>query len=337
MEFIGIGDLHLTSATGSGGLASYVSDHDRAVGLAVSRVLAYAKQNGVRNIFFYGDLCQAPRMSYIGQKVLLSILRKDFDFRIILGNHDKFGEVSSDGHSLELIQEVGLPNVHIYEEPTLVSIDGRPVNFLPWPHAEFNPKALNVAHVDVEGARLDSGRAVTKGSTSKATAVVGHIHTSQRVRNTYYSGTLYQTNFGEGSSKFFHHGRYSDGEWEIENIASKPKYTLHSVEVSSVKDLRRFRATLPEKKDKHLIKLILRDGAKITPDLLHDLNVVKTQSVKTDQELALARVSDLQTGSEVEVSSDEFFEAWLDNSTASPELKSKAKALRTSKLKALSK
>lgn len=332
-SFVGIGDLHLTSSLGKGGLSGYVKDHDKAVVLAVRRALAYAKRNQVRHVFLYGDVCEAPRMSYSGQIALLSFLRMDFDFHIILGNHDKFGELSSAGHSLEIIKELRLPNVHIYEDPTLVKIEGQPINFLPWPYCDFDARALNVAHVDVQGAKTDSGRAVTKGTDSRAFAVVGHIHTHQQVRNTFYSGTLYQTNFGESQSKFFHHGRYEDG-WEIESIAAKPKYVLHNLVVENKKDLVKLARSIPEADTKnHLVKVILKDGANISAtDYLH-LNVVKTVTASNQREIALAQVEDLNDGSEVEVSSDEFFQEWLENQSQDAERKASASALRTKMLK----
>lgn len=334
-SFIGIGDLHLTSSLGKGGLSSYVNDHDKAVVVAVKRALSYAKRNQVRQVFLYGDICEAPRMSYSGQIALLSFLRLDFSFHIILGNHDKFGEVSSAGHSLEIIKELRLPNVHIYEDPTFVNIEGQDVNFLPWPHCDFNPKALNVAHVDVQGAKTDSGRAVTKGTSSKAFAVIGHIHTHQRVRNSFYSGTLYQTNFGESQEKFFHHGRYEDG-WEIESIASKPKYVLHSLEVTSNKDLAKLERSIPEGElAQNLVKVIVKDGAKITASDYGNLNVVKLSTPNTARELALAHVEDLTDGSEIEISSDEFFQEWLDNQHHDPSVKKSASRLRTKMLKGL--
>ncbi len=326
-EFVGIGDLHLTSSLGKGGLSSYVKDHDQAVGAAVNYCLGYAKKKGVRNIFLYGDLCEGPRMSYEGQKVLLSILRSPFKFHIILGNHDKFGENSELGHSLELIKEFELPNVIIYEEPTEKIIDGSRVNFLPWPHSDFKPNALNVAHVDVAGAKTDSGQLIKKGNTDLHYAVIGHIHTNQQVRNSFFSGTLYQTNFGESSQKFFHHGRYEDG-WEIENIPARSRYRLHSVEVNSKKDLH----AVP-RSDRDLVKLIIANP-KITAADYADINVVKVMTVNNARELALAKIADLSDGAAVEISSDEFFAEWLARSSAPNDMKARAGKLRTKLLKA---
>ena len=64
-----------------------------------------------------------------------------------------------------------------------------------------------------------------------------------------------------------------------------------------------------------------------TQDWAH-LNVVKTVTAKTDTEAALAHFEELQGGAAVEISSDEFFEAWLSNQTKPDDLKERARALR---------
>jgi len=332
MQAIGIGDLHLTDSRGVGGLAAYIKDHDAMVARAVKRCLGWATQRGIRNVFLYGDVCEGTRMSYEAQLALLSILRRtDFDFHIILGNHDLFAEDPALAHSLQLIREFGLSNVHIYLEPTTVRIDGRNVRFLPWPHTDFDSKCLNVAHVDVAGAKTDSGRPISKGSASKATVVVGHIHTSQIVRNTHYAGTLYQTNFGEGLDKGFHHIEY-DGGWVVNYVPVKPEYLLHTVEVKTRRDLK----SIP-RSTKDLVKLILVDGCQLGAEDTLGINVVSTKMANGAKELALARVEDLLDGSEVELSSDEFFQEWLATRAVEASLKEQAVKLRTRTLKALTK
>lgn len=331
MNAIGIGDLHLTDSRGHGGLAAHIKDSDAMVARAVSRCLKWAASRSIRNVFLYGDLCEGTRMSYEAQLALLSILRQDFDFHIILGNHDLFAEDPVLGHSLQLIKEFQLPNVRIYEEPTTAKIDGRAVRFLPWPNTDFDPKCLNVAHVDVAGAKTDSGRPISKGSESRATAVVGHIHTAQTVRHTHYSGTLYQTNFGESPNKYFHHIEY-DGGWVINKVPVKLEYRLHTVEARTRRDLK----AVP-RSDTDLVRLILVDGCQINAEDTAGINVVSTKAVNGAQELALARVEDLQDGSAVELSSDEFFHEWLSTRPVDPDLKEQATRLRSRTLKNLTK
>ena len=336
-DFVAVGDLHLTTpgpkGTVRGGLSAYIKDHDQfVISLVRNQVLRYAKKNYIKDVVFLGDICEGTRLSYEAQLALLHLLQgSQFRFHFILGNHDLFGADPSLGHSLQLLKAIGLPNVHIYESVTDTEIaNGIPVRFLPWPHAKFSKSRLNIAHVDVAGAKMDSGRTVEdeKANSSNATAIIGHIHGNQQVRNSYFAGTLYQTSFGESIEKFFHHVRYEDGQFDIENVAVKPVYKLHSVEVASKKDLREV-----PRSEFDLVKLILLPGSKITADDYKYINVKKIRATTTERDLALARVEDLMSGSEVNISTDEFFAEWLRNQTARRDLKVRAFKLRRKLLK----
>jgi len=331
MELIGIGDLHLTSPGPKGnigGLSAYINDHDNFVAdLVITQPLAFAKKRHIENVVLYGDLFEKPRASYEGMLALLKILEQPFQFHIILGNHDMFGEEPTLGHSLQIIQKMQLPNVHIYTEPCLKKFGKAAVNFLPYPHSNFKDTALNVAHIDVEGAKSDSGRPLN-GPKSTATAVVGHIHTKQKVRNTHYSGTLYQTNFGEAADKYFHHCVFEAGEWEIHNVPVKPVYRLHTVEVAHKRDL----ADVPAS-SKDLVKLILLDSSAVQAADYAHLNVVRTRAVSSSADLQLARVEDLHDGQEIEFSVDEFFDTWLEAQPVEDKLKQQATKLRNKLLR----
>ncbi len=330
-EFVAVGDLHLTKpgpkGTVQGGLSAYIKDHDQFVaGLVRNQVLRYAKKNHIKDVVFLGDICEGTRLSYEAQLALLSIIQgSPFLFHFILGNHDLFGADPSLGHSLQLLKAIGLPNVRIYEEVTDTEVAKVPVRFLPWPHAKFSKSRLNIAHIDVAGAKMDSGRMVEgeNANSSNSTAVIGHIHGNQQVRNSHYTGTLYQTCFGESMDKFFHHVRYEDGDFDIENVAVKPVYRLHTVEVASKKDLK----PVP-RSEFDLVKLILLPGSKVTADDYKDLNVKKIRVTTTERDLALARVEDLVSGSEVNINTDEFFAEWLRNQSVDRGLKARAFNLR---------
>jgi DNA repair exonuclease SbcCD nuclease subunit len=323
-ELIGIGDLHLTDSAGRGGLASYIEKPDEMVAdLIVSQPLKYARNKGIKHVLLYGDICESPRMSYDAQLAFSKIVDQPFEFHVIPGNHDKFAEDPDAGHSLEVLRMWNRPNVHVYDEQTDVQVAGLPLRFLPWPGQRFHSKRLNVAHVDVHGSKTDSGRLNDKDglSDSNGTAVVGHIHTNQRVRNTYYSGTVYQTNFGEQADKFFHHISFDDG-WVVENVPVRPTYRLHTITVESRADLKNVPASKFD-----LIKLVLVSTKIKAADYQH-LNVVKTVPIKNSSELAVTQFEEIKSGSQIEISSDEFFNAWLDTQSRPDELKKKALALR---------
>jgi len=330
--FVGIGDLHLTDSTGKGGLSNYIEDHDMMVArLVESQPMRYAVKHGISDLVFLGDLCESTRLSYSAQLAMAYIIRKAKKHGIhcwfYLGNHDLFSEDPAIGHSLEVLKLWGFDNVTVITEVTDCDIGGIPCRVLPWPHSRFSKSRFNLAHIDVAGSKTDSGRLNDKEglNTSKAHALIGHIHTSQRVRNSVYPGTLYQTNFGEDASKFFAVVKDDDG-FDVELIPVKPTYTLHTIECESKADLK----NVPTGKE-HLVKLIVRSSKMQAQDWAH-LNVVKVMAAKTDVEAMQARVaeyfSEVSGGRSVEVSSDEFFEAWLENQTRPDELKQRTLALR---------
>src|SRR6185437_4516379 len=110
----------------------------------------------------YGDTCQNARMTYESHVAMIRLFNQhpDLMFHIILGNHDMRGKDWRAGHSLELLMLARLPNVHVYVEPTNVKIEGARVRFLPYPFSNFDKSALNVAHIDVKGAKHENGTAV---------------------------------------------------------------------------------------------------------------------------------------------------------------------------------
>jgi DNA repair exonuclease SbcCD nuclease subunit len=273
-------------------------------------------KKGITNAFFYGDLCQDPRMSYSAMLALSEVLGdpefSEIEFFIILGNHDMKGRTPSVGHSLEVVRKFEVAkrsNIHMFLRGRDVLIDGAKVRFLPFPCSEFSPKALNVCHLDVYGAVSDSGRQILNKERDRSNNVVvaGHIHTKQRIRNTFYSGTLYQTCFGEKLPKFFHEIEFNNvNDYEIRDVPFDPKIKLHVVTAQGPDDL-------PKELTKNdLVKLVIRDGANITAADYQHLNVVQVRTFQSKQDLVSVLTEDLPSnGEDYKFQTDEFFEVWL--------------------------
>ncbi len=325
MKAIAIGDLHLTQHQEKGGLAAYLPDHDQMVKRQVFKVLDYALLHSIRHIFLLGDTCCGPRMSYPAQLALQEILaRPGFVFHIILGNHDLKSEDPNLGHSLEVIRPS--KTIRIYTEPTLVTIEDAPVRFLPYPHSSFTSKALNIAHLDIKNAKTDSGRVQDSEElpTTKAVCVIGHLHTNQRVRNCYFPGTIYQTNFGEQKEKYFALIDFESPEdYEITNIPIESEYVLHRIKIKCKADLKK----IPKSKY-DLVKLVIDKDADIDPDDYSEISSVKIIP-ETQSFLGLDEVE----GDAVEFSIDEFFCAWLDAQSMDNEKKEQITKFRASLLK----
>lgn len=283
MEVIGIGDLHL------GKLDSLIPDAPRLIAKSIRKVFKYALDNGVKNVLFYGDVAERPRLSYADQKAfygtLLDPRYTELEIHVILGNHD-FAEDGT--HSLEVLEVVASlmdRNVHVYTQPERVVIDGVAFQFLPYPHTETTKNAINVGHFEVAGSLRDNGRRIDEGLATKHVTLMGHLHTKHRVRNTHYSGTLYQTNFGETENKFFHHVKatsHRPEDVEVTCVPFESPWVLRNVTVNSEKDLKGLQSD-----DRTLYKLFIKDGAEIDIErvLKKYPNVVKHNVYKSKQDL----------------------------------------------------
>lgn len=330
MHAYGVGDLHLTNEKGMGGLANYITDPDVYVMSEVQRVVNQGIKKGISDFIFYGDVCEDPRMSYEAQLALADFFdrNKKQQFYVILGNHDKLAEDSSIGHSLQILERMGHKNVRVFAEPEIIKIQGVKVHMHPWPSQDFSKKLLNIAHVEVKGSKSDSGRKFDgdEFSVSKSVVAMGHLHTNHKVRNTYYSGTLYQTNFGESLPKFFHHINFNNvDDYSIESVPFEPRYKLHTCIVSSMKELRRI-----PKASTDLVKLIIEDGSSIDADApeLSASNIVQFKAFKTKQELQMILTEDLMEGEELVVSTEQYFEQWVKHQKVPKKLYNRALELR---------
>lgn len=326
ISLVGIGDLHLTDDKGHGGLAKYVENLNDYVMSEAQRVVNWARKKGISLVVLYGDICENPRMSYEANLALVKFFRrnKDMDFVVYRGNHDSLAEGSGEGHSLELLQSHRLRNVRIFVDDAYVEIGKQRIKICPWPSTAFDPKCLNFGHTEVFGSKLDSGRKMEDEELPKSKAVIcmGHLHTNHRVRNTYYSGTLYQTNFGESLPKFFHHVRFTSvDDYEIESVPFDPKYKLFNCVVETAEDV----AALPTDPH-HLVKLVVKDGADV--EVPARPNIVINKTFRTKSDLANILTEDLMHGKELVIKSADFFHEWIAQQSVPQRLKKRTAKLR---------
>lgn len=325
-EAVGIGDLHLTDDSGKGGLANYIESPDEYVMSEVDRVCAWARKKNISNVILYGDICENPRMSYEGQIAFRNCIRrnKDLNFIVYRGNHDSKARSSDEGHSLQLIQLMGLKNLQIILNDTYLEFGKQKIKVCPWPSKDFDKTCLNFGHIEVYGAQLDSGRKMEDEGLKKTKALVcmGHLHTNHKVRNAHYSGTLYQTNFGESMPKFFHHIVYTSVEdHEIISVPFEPKYQLFNCVVETEADVK----ALPTDPH-HLIKLVVQDGADV--EIPSRSNIVINKTFKTKMDLATILTEDLMNGQELVLNSAEFFATWIAQQSIPQRLKKQTEKLR---------
>lgn len=296
--------------------------------------LEYATRKGIAHALMYGDTGHHPRMSYEAHTALLSVIDAypNITFHFILGNHDMYGDDPNAGHALELLQRANRSNVRVYTKPTKVKLEGAKVNFLPFPHCTFDKVALNVAHLPVQGSRMDTGSESKSTVSSTAVIVSGDLHTSQQVRNTYYSGTLYQTRFGEKPEKFFHDIHFiNEHDYTITLVPHTPAITLQTLVVNSPDDLQ----DIPEDSSV-MYRLIINDGADIVPEHYSHLQIVQQNTFKTKQELQSIMQMKHAEGESIRIDVPEFLEAFFVSTGVAIEQVDRLMSLRKSVLQAYS-
>jgi hypothetical protein len=300
LEGVGIGDLHLDKVErllpGIG---------NKWVQREMRKPLDYALENGIEHVFYYGDIFEYPRATYESMRLFKHVIfakkYRNLNQWIILGNHD-YDEKGR--HSLEfllddirILQSYGIePRIKVFINQEDYEIEGVPVRFLPHPYTKTSKSRLNIGHFEVAGAIRDNGRKIKEGVESSNLVLLGHLHTPHRVGNNYFSGTLYQTNFGEALPKSFHHFKVRDDlKHKVTNIRNEPEYVLENKEIYTVKDLKKL-----SDNPKHLYKLFVQDAVDVDPAFLNEhTNVKKVNRFKTEEELKVQLDEEWKLGEDV--------------------------------------
>jgi hypothetical protein len=215
----------------------------------VDKVHHYCIERGVRHLFSPGDLSDKARISeatFIAIVAMWLKYDKHLSVHYIAGNHDfaQVGKTSLDVLKLFCDNSV-FKNVHIYDTPKIVEIDGVDVAFMPYPALDV-PKTkagrprLIFAHIEEVGAVGDNGVKLKASSlklnrTPEDYTISGHLHTYQvlKSRRTVFNGSLYQKTFGESRPKGFieFKARYrSDGRLSVnhEFVDNRPEFILEN-------------------------------------------------------------------------------------------------------------
>lgn len=277
--FVGIGDLHL-----DGRLQKYLPNGvnlNKVIIDEVRTVLDKVRPKGVNICVLYGDVGDKPQLTDDAHMRLIDLFRdyRDlFMFLVCKGNHD---HRTTQRSGLDLLSHMRMPNVSFALNGPVTYLDDtdNPIILHPWPHHDTVGKgATNVLHIETKGSLMDSGRPSPHGAAinKKHFWVAGHLHTN----HLNYSGTLYQTTFGEKKEKFFH--LVDRVNQKVKSVPHKPLFTLENIVIESREDLE---TTIPTDPNT-LVKLFIKSKV-VVPDQLLDKypNVVKHNSFKTKEEL----------------------------------------------------
>lgn len=336
MRLLGIGDLHLDAT-----LKKYIPDLNQLIFETVHSLVQAGQETGCSVVVLYGDITDKPGDSALTQEALRGLLTvftsfPDLLFVVLRGNHEV---VSEDDHSLltlcHMVDLGVLANVKVITEPTVLwQSKGTPVNFLPWPHTATKAKCLNVLHVDAYGAKHDSGRPIDDESALNTShlCVAGHLHTKQRVRNTYFSGNVYQKTFAESPNKFCHIIDWT-GDTKTSRVIHRPialPFTLANVVLASLEEYEAFRQSYHEATSRVYYKVFVDQRSVLLPDdpFKGMPNVVKHNHFSSEAEFK-AQLSE-ELALEDESSHREFdamaaFQDWMLTNGVEDSMQAKAK------------
>lgn len=302
LEGIATSDWHF------GGLAKHFPDHVQRTIYELDKVYKYAIDNGVQHVFVPGDISDTPHMPYEVYIALVLFLKK-YDGLIntyyIPGNHD-FSDVKKTSMDLlsVLYQNEFFETFHLHMGHHQETIDGCPINFLPYPMneaPESKTPRLNFSHITYNGAIGDNGRKLrVKDEFIQNPGdfnISGHIHQYQYMesKRALYCGNPFQKNFGESLPKGFVHfkakGQKDKIAFKHKFVDGKPEFRLLNVSIESRDDFAKL-----SKSDAYRYKLWVAPGVELPKDLriqfpnitggIFDLeSKIKTEEVETAREL----------------------------------------------------
>jgi hypothetical protein len=162
---------------------------------------------------------------------LIFELSQLIDIHAITGNHDIYKKNDTDVNSLAAFRFI--PNVTIYEQPTLITNGLNKILLLPWignaekeeSIAKANPADYIFAHADISGLHYDNGKIIVKGAKLRGIKGVkrlfsGHVHKRQESKDAIYIGSPYSTKRSDiGNKKGFY--LFEPNENKVDFIPNK--------------------------------------------------------------------------------------------------------------------
>ena len=203
--------------------------------------------SGIKDIWILGDVFdtrQAINTSVIYNVInLFNETLKDFNIKIIVGNHDMYLTTDVGITSLKILSV--LPHVTIYDKQTTLEIDGKKILMQPW-IVDYAQEDLikgkydyafmhaDIIGFDMGGGRLSESGLMAKELLKKVDAVyTGHYHNGihrqfEKGKSITYLGAPYQlTRIDRNGIRGYHILDIASGERTlIENHISM-KFTRH--------------------------------------------------------------------------------------------------------------
>jgi len=126
------------------------------------------------------------------------------EIHILVGNHDISKRSETDINSIKPFRFI--PNVYVYEKPTIITNNSKTILLLPWigdkikeeNYAKANKTDYIFAHTDITGFKYDNFKEIKKGTDFIKIKHIkrlfsGHIHKRQEFQKFIYIGSPYHT------------------------------------------------------------------------------------------------------------------------------------------------
>jgi len=185
--------------------------------------------------FFLGDFFDNRQLIDInvmnkGIDIILS-LSSILPVYMLTGNHDLYKKHDTDVNSLAAFRFI--PNVKIYEKPTIITNGKTKILALPWignseeeeMYGKVNLCDFIFAHADIMGLKYDNGKQIVRGAKlrgipSVKKVISGHVHKRQETKDFLYLGSPYSTKRSDiGNKKGFY--IFNPQENKIEFVINK--------------------------------------------------------------------------------------------------------------------
>jgi hypothetical protein len=194
-----IGDLHFGALKSKFGIWSVYTK------LPLHYIMEFCKDKKISEVVLTGDIfdTHSPPQKHI---VSLSRFFQEYpavNFHLYLGNHDIYDKST---HSLHTIAHFFKDsNVFVYTKPTMRTIHGKKIMFLPWPHKTTKKDAyITFAHIPVQGAKLPNGKELKDAPVAKRSYwIIGDLHNYQKGKNWIFPGALHQHKTNDDIQRFF--------------------------------------------------------------------------------------------------------------------------------------
>ena len=203
--------------------------------------------SGIKDIWILGDVFdtrQAINTSVIYNVIdLFNETLKDFNIKIIVGNHDMYLTTDVGITSLKILSV--LPHVTIYDKQTTLEIDGKKILMQPWiidyaqedlikGKYDYAFMHADIIGFDQGGGRLSESGLIAKELLKKVDAVyTGHYHNGihrqfEKGKSVTYLGAPYQlTRIDRGGTRGYHILDIATGERTMVENKVSMKFTRH--------------------------------------------------------------------------------------------------------------